>query len=396
MDCRYEVPNQQIGQILPKSIIYYAYSLGFRADNDTPLSKILHHPDRYEFELEIPTESSSPVYFKKIWQAVSELAKFENRQPMDVVSDISYKSPSDIVVCRELGEVTEDGAIPLLDIIDMLKSLRTMLNAAAHTAISENKNTYHKILNRREAQDFINQCRMGQTERGSFVAKIICPHPLAIPDGQTNLTQFGDMVSSTLTRRVTTTFIQSAYYLNKCLERENNYDINSIIKEKSASLPVVISGNFCEALAKLEPTYDNDQLEINMRWGGGTPRNMNNIPNLYFQKDHFDKIQYIADQLRPVEDFDNIKMIGKIKSLDEDIRAPSPEEAQTEFTAFFNFEGDTIRTKVVLTGEDRDKAYLAIKEFKNVLISGRLERAKKQYIIHNPKIIELSEDSSQE
>lgn len=119
---------------------------------------------------------------------------------------------------------------------------------------------------------------------------------------------------------------------------------------------------------------------------------MNNIPNLYFHKDQFDKIQYIADQLRPVEDFDNIKMIGKIKSLDEDIKASSPEAAQTEFIAIFNFEGDTIRTKVILTGEDRDKAYMVIKEFKNVLISGRLDRAKKQYFTHNPHIIELSDD----
>ena len=68
--------------------------------------------------------------------------------------------------------VEMDGAIKLDDGLALLSGSRKALLAAACSV--KRPQTFHARMSLREAEAFVGKCRLGQTERGSFVATIEC------------------------------------------------------------------------------------------------------------------------------------------------------------------------------------------------------------------------------
>ena len=48
-----------------------------------------------------------------------------------------------------------------------------MLLSEAHSVLVPQP--YHPRMSRSEAEDFLSRCRLGQTDRGSFVLTVACP-----------------------------------------------------------------------------------------------------------------------------------------------------------------------------------------------------------------------------
>ena len=97
---------------------------------------------------------------------------FENRPPMEVLNHILLP-PSDVLRFSETGAGTEAGTLPFQQAVDILEGTRIMLLATAHRTLKPQP--YHPRLSRTEAQRFVKNCRLGQTERGSFTFTIACP-----------------------------------------------------------------------------------------------------------------------------------------------------------------------------------------------------------------------------
>src|SRR5262249_34736974 len=81
--------------------------------------------------------------------------------------------PADVLQIREVSQDAEAGNLPFDHAVRMINGARRMLLSAAHSVLAPQP--YHPRLSRTEAEEFVNRCRLGQTDRGSFVLNVACP-----------------------------------------------------------------------------------------------------------------------------------------------------------------------------------------------------------------------------
>ena len=74
------------------------------------------------------------------------------------------------LLVEEVSAEAEAGILPLDHAARVVTGMRRLLLAAAHSVLLPR--AYHPRLSRAEAEEFVSRCRLGQTERGSFVLTV--------------------------------------------------------------------------------------------------------------------------------------------------------------------------------------------------------------------------------
>jgi len=131
------------------------------------------------------------------------------------------------------------------------------------------------------AQDFLRSCRVGQTERGSFVATILAPvtpevAPSLFDNGQDAL----DLFQEPYERRVTPLLMQALYVLRGALDRAKPEDVLDGVSQG-------VSANLCEALAAMAPLELTAALTIGISWSPNRRRVPVAIHQLAFSHSEF-------------------------------------------------------------------------------------------------------------
>src|SRR5439155_24544675 len=90
----------------------------------------------------------------------------------EVLSDLAMP-PADVLRLQMESREAEGGTLPLDEGLRLLEGGRDLLLAAACSA--HQPQAYFLRQSYAPAQDFLRSCRVGQTERGSFVATILAP-----------------------------------------------------------------------------------------------------------------------------------------------------------------------------------------------------------------------------
>ena len=233
-----------------------------------------------------------------------------------------------------------------------------MLLSAAHSVLVPQP--YHPRMSRSEAEEFISRCRLGQTERGSFVLTVACPLDLKAdllgPKGEP------------FSRRVTSLLMQSLEELSQAADR---MQIDELV---DTSRHPGISANLCESLLLLRPTGDRSYLNVSASWSRAfLPDGRESKREVQLRQEVFRVAEVLAPKLRSVPEPRVDRFVGFVDELRgqplPDIGLPAGE---VRFTLFD--QGEEIRAKADLDEMDYSLAGQAHLANRVVSFKGVLER----------------------
>jgi len=333
-------------------------------------------------EIPTPTEILLPLYRgfidynDLIYNALVKISKVENRELEQVVNDLLLP-PSDVLRFRVDNSRTDLGLISFTEGFSLLENAKKSLFAAASDII--HPTFYHKRMSYKSAQQFIDSCFLGQTERGSFIASVVCPFiNETIDEKPTQLSLFNDEeeLITSFTRRVTRRYMKSLAKLKDIIETGNH----ELLEDPSQ--PNIISANFIESIVELGDYGDKEKIEIFASWSSVTKEIIDVPKSISFTRDYISPMESIIAKLKPKDEGKQGVFIGKISKAQAD---PDPSN-RSEGEISFNFIGDEekiIKARVFLSTNDFSKACEALDKGLNVKISGLLKSSGKSKTIED-------------
>jgi hypothetical protein len=257
---------------------------------------------------------------------------------------------------RQVSPGTEAGNFPLDHAVRMIDGTRKLLLSEAHSVLVPQPN--HPRMSRSEAEEFIARCRLGQTDRGSFVLTVACPLDLKAdllgPKGEP------------FSRQVTSLLMQTLGELSQAADRMQIDDLADISRHPG------ISANLCESLLLLRPAGGRSHLNISVSWSRAfLPDSRESNIEVQLRQEAFDVAEVLASKLRSLPEPRIDRFFGYVDELRgqplPDVGLPSGE---VRFTLFD--QGEEIRAKADLDEmhySDAGHAHIAsrVVSFKGVL-----------------------------
>jgi hypothetical protein len=334
-------------------------------------------------EILLPLDRNFIDYNDLIFSAIQRISKTENRDIEQVINDLLLP-PSDVIRFRVDNKRTEHGLITFTEGFTLLVNAKKSLFATACDIL--HPSFFHKRMSYKSAQQFIDSCFLGQTERGSFIASIVCPFINGtLDDNPTQLSLFNtenDLVNS-FTRTVTKRYMKSLEKLKNVIENGNHEIIEDPLQTE------IISVNFIESIVELGEYGDNEEIEIFTSWSSITKEIIDVPKSITFTKDYISPMKSIISRLKPKDEGKDGSYVGKVSKAQAD---PDPSR-RSDGEITFNFIGDKdkiVKAKVFLNTDDFSKACEALDRGGNVKISGKLKVSGKTKTIESPHFELLS------
>jgi hypothetical protein len=157
------VDSQALRAITPAALAAYARGEGWaHVDAYGQHSDVYAHPDRPE--LVIPRTKSLADYPRVVAELIGILAETSGRDELALYRDL-IGADRDVVRVRARASA-DDGSVSLAAGVGLVENAREMLLAAACAAT--NPQPLYRAGANKEANDYLQQVRLGQTEHGSF------------------------------------------------------------------------------------------------------------------------------------------------------------------------------------------------------------------------------------
>ena len=296
---------------------------------------------------------------------MSILAEKEGRPALEVLNDLLLP-PADVLRFQESGPAAANGDVPLDHGIDMMVGARRQLLAAACSELRPQRD--HPRMSLAEAEQFLQQCRLGQTERGSFIVTVACPlHAVPVPEPLVDQTPF--------TRRVTSLLMRSLKRLSQALDAD---ELDSLLNPVEGD--PVISANLCEGLLDMTPEGDGSKLTIAASWARTMPPPAAlPLPGVVsLRRETFGRIETLATRLRPVHAPQRQMLFGFVDTLNGRPNADGQMEGEV-ILRLVDLENDTIRARTNLNVNDYHTAWLAHNPPQPVILEGVLRRTGRIY-----------------
>lgn len=325
-------------------------------------------------EIALPLNRNFSDYDEAIIKAINLIADNEQREQIQIINDLLLP-PADQIRFRVNNTRTKDGLISLSEGFMLFESAKKSLLATAHDLLKPE--VYHKRLGLKDAQQFIDSCMMGQTERGSFIASIVCPignH--SVDDNYQQLSLFNslDDLTNSFTRQVTTKLMNSISSVKQVIEEQNySYFDNGLI-----------SGNFLESLIEMGEYGENEEIQIMTSWAPTAPQLDNNVPSsVMITKDYISPLEQVVEKIRERNADEAGEFVGRIS----EIKADPDIKLRSEGMIIFNCIGEygAIKAKVILNNDDFHNAVTAFEKGNNIRVKGMLRTNGRTKVIENPE-----------
>lgn len=334
-------------------------------------------------EIVIPLNRNFIDYKTSIKNILEKISAYQDRNIEYVINDLIIP-PSDIIRFRVVNEGTENGLISFHDGFNLLENAKKSLYATACDIVAPS--IYHKKLYSKSANQFIDSCYLGQTERGSFIASIVCPFINSSREEnavQLSLFNEEEVLETSLTRTITKKFIKSLHEVKSNIEI-GNYDF--LEEQVNADQ---ISVNFLESIVELSEYGEKDQIDISVSWTNHIEK-IHDLPSeITFTKDYIQPLEYIIEKYIPKDDGILGSFVGKISKAEANPDIDKRNSGEVTFN-FINDLDKAVKARVNLSSEQFSDALIAMKMGQNVKIDGQLISEGKSKFINNPtfKIID--------
>jgi hypothetical protein len=328
----------------------------------------------------VPLNREARDFARAMGDVVSILAEREQRPAREVLNDLLLP-PADVLRFSEAGPAATSGDVPLEHGLSLLAGARRTLLAAACS--EERPQRFHPRMSLAGAEQFIQQCRLGQTERGSFTVTVACPLA-AVPEVPS---LFANLPFS---RRVTALLMRSLQRLALALDAD---ELDSLLAPVDGQ--PLLSANLCEGLLDMTPEGDGSTLTVTASWARTLPPPVA-VPlpgRVRLRRETFGAIEALATRLRPTPPPRRQTLVGFVDTLDGRPNEDGLREGPIVLR-IFNPEGDSIRARVELDAEHHHLAWEAYEQDQPVMVQGVLRRVGRLYRIDDPVGFRIIEEQA--
>lgn len=330
-------------------------------------------------EITLPLSREFKDYTNAMYSVVKRIAEVEDRQFDEVISRL-ITPIADIIKFRRADQITSNGTIPFNEGIRLFENSRKALYAVVCDLIEPK--LYHKKLSLKAADAFIDRCSYGQTERGSYIATIICPFSQADIAGTNQLPLFGSTpdFENAFTRQVTARLMKSLNIVHQAIETNQIDSLQKLDLDRPSD---IISGNLLEALVDLNGSTTSAQIEISTQWAPLVPMTREQIPtSIQFNREDFEPLERMVERIQEEQETTTQQgvFIGRISLIQAEPNIQERKNGEVILNTLDN-EGKLIKPRMVVSPDELELALKAMSNGLNVRVRGILSTRKRSKIL---------------
>lgn len=314
------------------------------------------------FQVKIPMDLELVDFSEAMLLACKTLSSTLNKSLEEIILEL-LNPLSDIIRIRIDNKKIKNGSILFEDSLRLYDNAKKLITSTAMAMYSDN--LYYKGKLPEDIQTFINNCRFGQTEIGSYIVSIVCPFMKNTKDGPVQLSLFNeeDECANSITRKITSKLINDLYRIKSTIDDCKSLDILLEGNDK-------INVNFLETIKNLNIENDDSLLEITTKWAPTISKNVSSHNEIRFNHNYYEVINTKVLQLKNKFESLQKEYIGQIKSLKS---APTIEDRSFGIIKLVTL--DNRKSKVInvrLSKEDYQQAILAHKNGTYIKVKGAM------------------------
>ena len=329
-------------------------------------------------EIILPRSQRLGDYASIVSRLIEIFAKVAELDELTLYRDL-VTADRDVIRLRTAE--SNDGSVAASDGINIIRGAHDMLLAAACSL--QNSQPLYRAGANKEASDYLNRVRLGQTEQGSFVITLLTPvvpppiqqplFPESAPDD--------DPVERQITKRLAGALAATRQATEKT--------VGGNAEAFSEAVKYGVSANLCEALVEVISPFET--LDISLTWARTRP--IDRVRDVIgFATTDAPILREAARSFRERESHPDVSLFGVVRILKRD-------KAETDgtVTLLTSIEGQNQSVKAVLKQSDYERAVSAHKEKAPVVMKGDLERLGQRWRLLNPSIADvIREDAPNE
>jgi hypothetical protein len=309
---------------------------------------------------------------------VALLASVENRSQLAVVDDIQTAGMDVFRIQLDVGD-SANGTISAERGSAVYDNIPELFSAAACAA--QGPRIYYATRKAQAVQDFIKQLRLGQTEFGSYVVRVLSPVPPPLHD------LFG-AAGEPFERKAAETLLRGLAALRSASDAALATGDGKAFESAVTS---GVSANLCAAVARIagEESQIKDQLIVRMTPAKTRPMPVEIPQIITFPGDRIPIIREAARILKDIAPQEEQRIKGyviKLQTTDEKALPAGPVTISTVI------EGRQRKVTIVLPQEEHAKAIQAYRDGAEIACRGTLKKTGQHWSLQDPgKITILSE-----
>jgi hypothetical protein len=349
--------------ITSRDVRSYLTVAGWRPETLGALAEIWSPPHAGNERLLVPILREAPDFDWRIQVLVDELTSVEQRSETEIREDMARQFV-DITDLRALHPELIDDTIPLSAGYELISSARDLVVAAAGSTLR--KTAYFGASMPARAREYARHVRLGQTKRGSYIIPIISPPWSSGPEHQGSAPDLGLDVGTNGVRGVLTALSEALDALHGITVGAGRLPTQRQINE---TVGAGVSHELCMAVFGVLDEPAVTQLDIDFRWGPGTPSPRNVAAHIEFPEESAHPIRTVADRLKPVEEERDKVVIGEVTQLKIKTNQPG---GQAWVEGLVDGQSRTIRLDL----DELDyQTALACHKHTQIIVNGRLRTA---------------------
>jgi hypothetical protein len=249
-----------------------------------------------------PLSEEFSDYEISVAKVVSTISEVEDKSQLEIIDDLQTIAIGDVIGLRSKDPYnTEDHTLPLSEGFGILYRSRLMATAAASSVVGPR--AVHPRRPGHQVSQFVKNLRLGQTERGSYMFRLISPireifqEEVGILDGIPDKIPFE--------RRAVIELVKGLAALKEAAEDNERYG-RFIFNTFVEAIPQGVSANLCEAVVSLNFEDEKEitekllkPLEVRVTWSYAVKERVN-IPtqSISFDENIYPFIRQAAKEFR--------------------------------------------------------------------------------------------------
>lgn len=361
-----------LAQVKPLQLVSYLRGRRWTEESHGEAAETWTFTDEDErFEVLVPLDPALRDYPSRIADVLKTLQAVEGRPQPQVLSDL-LTSQHDVIRIRSTHEKGAEGAVPLRAGVVLVQRSTDLLLAAACAAVER-----RSVFPSRKpalALELLDRLLLDQTERGSFILKILSPVEPLLQDGQLPLLgdaeqPFARSASIVLMEALQATRAAAAQAMGK-----------GLMQPFEDAVQRGVSANLCEAVAALQQESGMNSVEVRMTWSPTRPLPRPVPDRVTLSSDLAPVLQEASRMFREKSPLDDFLLKGFVVQLRRD-------EQQTEGTITISglVDGNLRKVAVVLEGDKYAEAVEAHHHRLPVWCEGELSRAGRSFRLDHPR-----------
>ena len=320
-------------------------------------------------EIIVPRTTHLGDYAETVSELIVIFAEAAGRDELAMYRDL-VTADRDVIRVRAVE--SEDGSVSLNDGVGFVEGARDMVRAAA-CSVRDPRPVYRAGANR-EAAEYLERVRLGQTEQGSFAVTLLTP-VVPPPTQQPQPPLDPALDPGPFERQVTDRLAEALEAARQATERTNAGEASAF----SEAVASGVNANLCEALVQMIGPFPT--LDIGLVWARTRPRPRLSVP---FPGSDAPLLREAARAFRDREPRMDTRLFGFVQRLKRD-------ESETDGTITLraSIEGNTESVTAVLGQRDYEMAVGAHRAREPVIAEGDLERVGQRWHLKSPRITEV-------